>query len=95
MAKKQRAKVTFESEDGPVTVALSGRKLWAFRELHSAVLKGITSLENPAPRLSGYIHGLRGDGFNIETVREPHGGPYAGQHGRYFLRSRILAVVTE
>jgi hypothetical protein len=35
------------------------------------------------------VHKLRKRGLRIETVTESHGGPFAGYHARYVLRSRI------
>ena len=31
-------------------------------------------------------------GIVIETIRETHGGPFAGQHARYVLRSLITIL---
>lgn len=36
-------------------------------------------------RWSGYVHALRKMGFQIDTIMEPHDGPYPGQHARYRL----------
>jgi len=45
--------------------------------------------DNPAPRWSAYVHNLRESGVEIETVTEPHGGDFAGHHGRYVLRCGV------
>jgi hypothetical protein len=69
-----------------------GRFAWALLQLHRAGETGITSLENPAPRLSHYIHILRRDGLAIETTYEDHGGAFSGRHGRYRLTTPIEIV---
>jgi hypothetical protein len=69
-----------------------GRFAWALLRLHRAGGTGITSLENPAPRLSHYVYGLRRDGLAIETTYEDHGGDFAGRHGRYRLVTPIEVV---
>jgi hypothetical protein len=70
----------------------TGRFAWALLQLHRAGEAGITSLENPAPRLSHYVYGLRRDGLAIETTYEDHGGDFAGGHGRYRLITLIEVV---
>lgn len=52
--------------------------------------KGCTPITNPAPRWSGYVGKLRGYGVPIETIREKHGGEFAGTHARYVLRARVV-----
>ena len=71
-----------------------GRSAWALNELIKAGIAGITSLENPAPRLAAYIAKLRKGGVNIETIHEAHGGAFAGRHARYVLRSPITVIET-
>jgi hypothetical protein len=71
---------------------VTGRFAWALLQLHRAGEAGITSLENPAPRLSHYIHILRRDGLNITTEYEDHGGAFAGRHGRYRLTTPIGVI---
>jgi hypothetical protein len=82
-------KVTFKRmpDDLPVTVV--GRTAWALQELVQAGPKGITALENPAPRLAHYILCLRKAGLTIETIDEKHSGPFKGVHGRYILKSDV------
>jgi hypothetical protein len=53
------------------------------------------SFERPAPRWSLYVSIFRQKGLAIETVLEPHGGPYAGRRGRYVLRSPIEIIDRE
>ena len=69
---------------------LSGRDAWALRELIKAGPCGVTPIDNPGPRWSGYIFKLRRKhGLGIETVYEPHGGDFPGNHARYILRSAV------
>ncbi len=77
-------------ELGPVTA--HGRDAWALLELYRAGDGGCTPLTHPGPRWSGYVHKLRRRGLQIETVPERHGGPFAGRHARYVLRSVIRIV---
>ena len=77
-------------EDGePFTIEAKGREAWALDRLRFAGPKGCTPITEPAPRWSAYVHKLRGQGVPIETVTEPHGGPYSGTHGRYVLRADV------
>ena len=62
----------------------------ALDELIKAGNSGIVPMENPAPRWSPYIHGLRSLGIEIDTIMEPHEGPFPGKHGRYVLQSLVL-----
>ena len=75
-----------------VFMDLKGREAWALRELLTAGPGGITSLENPAPRLSDYIFKLRKRGIEVATVTEIHGGEFAGTHARYVLRTKVERV---
>ena len=77
------------------TVIVSGRDAWALQLLVSAGAKGCTPIDNPAPRWSGYVFNLRKMGFDIETVHEPHKGPFPGTHARYVLRSHITLCEEE
>ena len=91
-----KLKVRFTLNDGGLAVDLMaiGRDGWALLELVNAGSNGLTALTNPAPRWSHYIYKLRRMGVDIETQEERHEGPFAGNHGRYRLRSdiRILDV---
>jgi hypothetical protein len=88
-----RTKKTFlvHEPDGETrTISPAGRDSWALIELINAGPVGITSLENPAPRLASYIHKLRHvHRLNIESLTELHHGDYAGKHSRYLLRQRV------
>jgi hypothetical protein len=70
----------------------AGRDAWALMRLVNAGKTGITSLDNPAPRLSHYIFKLRRMGVNISTEYEVHKGDYSGEHGRYKLQSPVRIV---
>ncbi|ATB03598.1 hypothetical protein [Sinorhizobium meliloti] len=84
-----RAKIVDNGEPGlPITVV--GRDAWCLRELVRAGSRGITSLENPAPRIAHYVWKLRKLGFAIESVPEVHGGQFPGSHSRYRLHSEVL-----
>ena len=77
----------------PFTVR--GRDAWALSELVKAGPRGCTPIENPGPRWSGYVFNLkRNYGLAIETLHEPHGGTFAGTHGRYVLHSSV-EILTE
>ena len=86
--------VLVEKPDGGARrLVVEGRNGWALANLIEAGDGGLTTLENPAPRWSAYVHKLRTVfDINIETIDEPHGGPYAGTHGRYVLRSKVHLV---
>ena len=74
------------------TVVVVGRAAWALLELQTARGVGCTYIANPAPRWSGYVYELRKLGFAIDTLQELHGGPFAGRHARYLLRSSITVL---
>jgi len=74
----------------PFTVEAKGRTAWALDRLRAAGPKGCTPITEPAPRWSAYVYNLRALGVSIETLHEPHGGEYAGTHGRYILRARVV-----
>jgi hypothetical protein len=66
-----------------------GRDAWALRKLVERGEIGITAFDEIGPRLSHYIFKLRRAGLAIETRDESHGGPFAGTHGRYILRTPV------
>lgn len=74
---------------GVQILQLKGREEWALSHLLAAGSRGCTPIDTPGPRWSDYVFKLRRRGIDVETVTEPHGGPYAGTHARYRLRSRI------
>ena len=73
----------------PFDVYAKGREAWALDRLRAAGPKGCTPITEPAPRWSAYVLKLRARGVPIETIYEPHGGEFAGHHGRYVLRADV------
>jgi hypothetical protein len=71
---------------------LKGREAWTLSCLLEAAERGVIPLERPAPRWSAYVHSLRKRGIAIDTIDEPHSGPFSGTHGRYVLRT-VLKVL--
>jgi len=84
--------VTARIEPDGQTVRVVGRDAWALRNLIRAGRRGCTPIETPGPRWSHYVFKLRRAGFVIETIDEPHGGPFAGNHARYVLHSEVSIV---
>lgn len=76
--------------DLPRVITLKGPDRWALEALASAGRKGCTPIHNPAPRWAAYVHKLRKLGVAIETITEPHDGPFPGNHARYVLQSRVI-----
>lgn len=77
------------------SITLTGRNAWTLSELIRMGAKGCTPIDNPAPRWSAYVHNLRHEyGLGIETIHEPHTGPFPGTHARYVLRS-MVSIVSE
>ena len=77
---------------GDTEKTLKGREAWAMHALIQSGPRGITPIDNPAPRMAHYIYKLRGGGFDIATIDEPHGGPFNGHHARYVLRSPVTVL---
>jgi hypothetical protein len=75
--------------DPPLVALVKGRDHWALCEMVNAGEHGCTPIERVGPRWSAYVFNLRRLGLIIETIREAHGGTYAGHHARYVLRSRV------
>lgn len=80
--------VAIEARD-PFTIIPNGRTRWALECLIAAGPKGCAPIDTPGPRWSSYVHKLRAMGVPIETVTEPHDGPFAGTHARYVLRATV------
>jgi hypothetical protein len=91
---KSKLQLTVKVCEGsePHTISCNGRDAWALLELIKAGPKGCTPIENPGPRWSGYVFNLRQMGLSIQTIDEPHGGPFAGTHARYVLKSVVRIV---
>ena len=77
--------ITLTLSEQSRTFELKGRLGWATAQLVNAGAKGVTPIEQPAPRWSAYVFDLREMGFPIETLMEPHEGNYPGTHARYVL----------
>lgn len=84
--------IELHTADGPRPVTVEGRMAWALAELIKAGARGCTPIDNPAPRWSHYVWKLRGLGIAIETIHEPHGGPFAGTHARYRLIDEVRVI---
>jgi hypothetical protein len=80
---------------GGTILKFRDRSSWALLSLIKAGQVGVAPFERPAPRWSLYVSIFRQKGLAIETVLEPHGGPYAGRRGRYVLRSPIEIIDRE
>lgn len=81
--------------DNPQPQVFVGRFAWTLNELVTAGQKGITSLENPAPRISHYVMILRRSGVTITTEDERHAGAFGGTHGRYRLAVPVTVLEVE
>ena len=73
-------------------ITVRGRAAWALDALIERGQRGLTTLENPAPRWSHYIYLLRRQGIAIETETEGHVGAFAGHHARYRLTSAVTVL---
>jgi len=78
-----------DEAQGNQHIAVSGRDRWALEALIAAREKGCTPIDTPGPRWSGYVFNLRQVGVPIETITEPHDGPFAGTHARYVLSASV------
>lgn len=90
---KIRARIGDDPESFVKT--FEGRQAWMLAELVAAGADGITSLKNPAPRISDYVLKLRRAGVGIATEYEPHGGSFKGSHGKYRLTVRVDVLEIE
>ncbi|MER8882617.1 hypothetical protein [Mesorhizobium sp. M0816] len=84
--------LTVKVEPDGETIHLEGRPAWAMQQLINAGQRGCTPITHPGPRWSDYTFKLRKLGFVIETEYESHGGPFAGAHGIYHLRTKVRVV---
>ncbi len=92
MGKTAFGRMTFHiqnSTGSPHLIVVYGRERWALECLIAASAKGCTPIDHPGPRWSAYVFDLRGMGVEIETIHEPHTGPFCGTHARYVLRSKV------
>lgn len=90
MSNKLRVIARIEPDGGVHEVV--GRDAWALLNLIEAGARGCTPITTPGPRWSHYVYKLRRAGFIIETIHEDHGGPFAGTHARYVLRSQVTIL---
>jgi hypothetical protein len=81
--------LVYETE-GIRVVPVKGRVAWALRHLIDAGPTGCTPITTPGPRWSHYVWCLRQHGIRVATIHESHGGPFAGTHARYVLRSKVV-----
>jgi len=82
-----------QQDGNPRTIAPTGRNAWALSELIREGKNGCTPIDNPGPRWSAYVFNLRREyGLIIDTITEPHNGPFPGTHARYVLRSVVFNV---
>jgi hypothetical protein len=71
----------------------AGRLLESIQPHQGGYISVFRNYLRPAPRWSHYVDILRDrEGPDIVTIEERHGGPYAGRHGRYQLRTPIYIV---
>ena len=87
--------ITVIVEPDGTLLAFRGRDAWALQKLIDAGDLGVTPLDTPGPRWSGYVHKLRKAGLVVETIHEMHGGPFPGRHARYVLRSQASILSNE
>jgi hypothetical protein len=71
---------------------LTKRATWALDELIAAGPAGISKIDFPGVNLGDAVLKCRKAGVVIETLHEAHGGEFAGHHGRYVLRSRVVRL---
>jgi hypothetical protein len=86
-----RAAIIRDGEQLPA-VTVHGRAAWALLSLIRAGRAGCTPIMRPAPRWSHYVYQLRGAGFNVETIHEPHQGSFPGHHANYLLRDVVTIL---
>lgn len=67
-------------------IELLGRGAWTMRQLIAAWPRGVTSIDDPAPRWSHYVWILRGYGLDIH---HRFSGAFLGNRGCYVLRSAV------
>ncbi len=94
MSQNQNSSTAIEmavNADGRL-IEVFGREAWMLDMLLKRGERGITTVDAPGARLSQYVMKLRGYGIVIETIREPHKGPFSGHHGRYVLRTPLSVV---
>lgn len=86
--------VELMASDRVTPLFLTRRAEFFLEELLAAGPEGITTIDYPGVRAGDAFFKLRKAGVVIDTVYEQHGGKFAGHHGRYFLRSKIVRLDT-
>jgi hypothetical protein len=76
----------------PRPLALTKRAEFFLEKMLAAGSQGITTIDYPGVRVGDAVHKLRKAGIRIETQYEQHGGEFAGHHGRYILRSKVVRL---
>ena len=76
----------------PVPIATTKRGNFLLAELYQAGSEGLTKISFPGVNVGDAVLKLRRAGVDIETVHEQHGGEFAGHHGRYVLRSKVVRL---
>ena len=76
----------------PLPLKLTKRAEFFLEELLAAGSEGITTIDYPGVRVGDAIFKLRKAGVVVDTVYEEHGGEFAGHHGRYVLRSKVVGL---
>jgi hypothetical protein len=92
MSNRNIVELHVQRTDTDETLRLKGREAWTLSCLVEAGESGLTPLDRPAPRWSGYVYALRKRSLVIDTVDERHSGPYPGAHGRYILRTPVTVL---
>lgn len=92
MGKAKEEFICIHKDGSRRSLYLVGRDAWCLNELINAGNRGVTPINNPAPRIGAYVFNLRQLGLDIETKYETHGGAFAGVHGRYILKSIVERV---
>ncbi|MEY9631306.1 winged helix domain-containing protein [Sinorhizobium fredii] len=87
-----RVQILNNGEPEGLPITLPGRLAWMLQQLIDAGKAGVTTLENPAPRVGHYLYALRKKGFAISTTYETHAGVFAGAHGRFRLESEVKVI---
>ena len=90
--KKPMMRVRIGDGDSAPVRTLQGRDAWLCKKLIERGDRGVTPIDEIGPRASHYAFKLRRAGIVIETVTESHGGPFAGTHGRYLLRTPLTIL---
>jgi hypothetical protein len=79
----------------PTPIKVPKRAAFLLDELYKAGAHGLTTIQFPGVRVSAGILHLRRAGVDVQTIYEPHGGEFAGRHGRFVLRSRVEPIADD